>query len=109
MWMKTLGYRTEYADSFWKKFRGLMFRKSLDHALVFDLGKETRHGASIHSFFVFFAFDAIFLDKNKKIVDMKTVSPFGFCIPRKPSRFIVEVPKKTIEKKNLKLGRKLAL
>lgn len=107
--MKTLGYRTEYADSFWKKFKGLMFRKDLDHALVFDLGKESKHRASIHSFFVFFAFDAIFLDKDKKIVDMKTVSPFGFFTPKKASRYIVEVPEKTIKENGLRIGKKLAL
>ncbi len=100
--------KIELADTMLKKLKGLMFRKNLNHALVFILNKKTRIGASIHSFFVFFPFDIIWLD-NEKIVDLKEkVKPFTFNItPEKPSNIFIELPAGTIKKAGLKKGMKI--
>lgn len=88
---------TEMADTFLKKLRGLMFRKGLDHALVFPLNRESRMGASIHSLFVFFPFDAVFLNEKKQVVDARTVRPFTWNVtPKKPAKYIIELPEGSI-------------
>lgn len=87
----------EAADTFLKKLRGLMFRKGLDHALIFPLNRESRMGASIHSLFVFFPFDAVFLNEKKQVVDARTVRPFTWNVtPKKPAKYIIELPEGTI-------------
>lgn len=96
--------KAEIADTFWKKLRGLMFRKDLNHALVFPLDYETRLNAAIHSCFMRFTFDAVFLDKNKKVVDFTTIKPWRFYTPRKPAKYIVELPAGTIKKLKIKIG-----
>lgn len=74
-----------------KAARGLMFRRH-PKPLIFPLKKETRLGAAIHSFFVFFKFDVLFLDAQKRIVDKRTVKPFRLVIPSAPAKYIVELP-----------------
>ncbi len=100
--------RIELADTTYKKIRGLMFRRKFNHALVFLLNKKTRFGASIHSFFVFFPFDIIWLNDNK-IVDLKEeVKPFTLNItPEKASDVFIELPAGTIKKAGLKKGTKV--
>jgi len=100
--------KIEVANTTLKKMRGLMFRKKFNHALVFLLNKKTRIGASIHSFFVFFPFDIIWLDKEK-IIDLKqNVKPFTLNLtPKKPSDVFIELPAGTIKKAKLKKGMKI--
>ena len=85
--------KVEIADSAWKKFKGLMFRKTFEGALVFPLHKETRFGASIHTFFMQFPIDILFLDKDKKVIDLRRdVKPWTLNItPKKPAKYIVEL------------------
>ena len=99
--------KTEIADTFFRKMKGLMFRKSLNHALVFPLGRETRSGAAIHSCFMRFTFDVVYLDKNKKVVDMATIKPWSFYTPKKPACCFIELPEGTIRKKKIKIGKAL--
>lgn len=89
----------EVADTMAKRFVGLMFRRGLDHALVFPLGRESRFHASIHSFFVFFPFDVVFLNGKKQVVDARTVRPFTFNVtPKKPAQYVIELPEGTIKR-----------
>ena len=64
--LKKLGY--------FGKFSGLMFKSSNTKNLLFEFNDLTR--ISIHSFFVFFDFLAIWLDKDDNIIDFKIVKPF---------------------------------
>ncbi|MBW2990345.1 DUF192 domain-containing protein [Candidatus Woesearchaeota archaeon] len=81
---------------------GFMFRfKKPDKALVFIFKSERR--ADLHMLFVFFPIDVLFLDKNKKVVDIKKdFKPFSYYAPRVKAEFVVEVPVGRI--KNTKLG-----
>ncbi len=81
----------EKCDGFLSRLRGLMFSKRRD--LLFDLGRETRVGAVIHTFFVFFKIKVYWLNSNKEIVDYKIVKPFWVSIPRGRARYIVEISK----------------
>ena len=60
------------ALGFFKRLRGLMFRKTMpsDEALIFY------HTPSIHTFFMCFDIDIIFLDDNKRIMKIyKNLKP----------------------------------
>lgn len=94
-------------DSFYSQTRGLMFRKKLkDHALLFKLKKPMK--LSIHMLFVFYPIDFLFLDKEKKIVDLGHLRPFlGFKTASKKIEYLIELPFGTIEKYSLKAGDKL--
>jgi len=106
----TLYFDEEWADNSLKKARGLMFRKKLDKALIFALNGETRVGAAIHSLFVFFPFDIIWLDKEKKIVGMKTVGPWRlFESPKEKAKYFIELPAGSIERTKVKIGDRINL
>ena len=102
----TIADKVEIAETFFHKTRGLMFRKDFNHALVFILNEESRINASIHMFFVFFPIDLVYLDKDKKVVDIyENVKPFTCNItPKKLSSFIVELPAGAIKAKRIGLG-----
>ncbi|MCX6801675.1 MAG: DUF192 domain-containing protein [Candidatus Diapherotrites archaeon] len=87
--------KVRFADSFFLKFKGLMFEKKerFDYALVFPFGEETRLGASIHMLFVFFPMAAVYLDSGKKVVDIAILKPFILnYTPKKPAKYLIELP-----------------
>ena len=87
--------KVRIAKSFFSQLRGLMFvgKKSFDYALVFPLPAKSVIGASIHCLFVFFPIDVIYLDENKKVVDVKrNVPPFAlYRQPARPAKYFIEV------------------
>lgn len=83
------------ADNIFSRAKGLMFskEKNFDYGLIFDLERETKVGASIHMFFVFFPINVLFLDSNKKIIDLKFgLKPWQMTRPMKKCRYIIELP-----------------
>ena len=97
------------AGSWPARARGLMFRSRQDFTLVLELPFESRFNSAIHSMFVFFEFDAVFCNKQKKVVDVRArVKPFSFFIAsRAPAKYVVELPARTAEKLKIKIGDKL--
>jgi len=63
--------RVKIADTFFRRFRGLMLTPNVNYALVFILPSETRLNASIHMFFMLQSIDVIFLDSSREVVDLK--------------------------------------
>ncbi len=60
-------------------------------ALLFDFEKSTK--MKLHSFFVFFPFIAIWLDKENNILDFKKIKPFQINVGIEKSFYkIVEIP-----------------
>jgi hypothetical protein len=87
--------------SLFSKFLGLMF--STKKNLIFEFPKEQR--ISLHMLFVFFPIYAVYLDKSKKVVFTKKLSPFiSFCYPKQKAKYILEL----INKPNLKIGDKIS-
>jgi|Deesub1362B_J571_1020462.scaffolds.fasta_scaffold00705_2 uncharacterized membrane protein (UPF0127 family) len=80
-----------------KNFRkniGLMFRRDMpdDKGLLLEL-----NSAYLHSFFVFFQFHAIFLDRDMRIVDEFIMKPF--TIKKVNARWVLEMkPGKSVRK-----------
>ena len=78
------------------KIIGLMFKPSSTQNLLFEFSKQKI--ISIHSFFVFFPFLAIWLDENNNVQEYKLVKPFTPHISSKnSSNKLIELP---INKKN---------
>jgi hypothetical protein len=67
------------ARSFWGRFRGLMLRRALasGEALLIE------PGASIHTAFMRFPIDVVFLDREKRVVKVaENVRPFRAALSR---------------------------
>ncbi len=87
--------------SVFSKARGLMFSKQ--KSLVFVFKKE--RVVSLHMLFVFYKIDVLFLDKNKKVVEIKEgLKPFGFYFPKNPCCYVLELKKGTIKKSKTSVG-----
>jgi uncharacterized membrane protein (UPF0127 family) len=83
--------------TFLGQFIGLMFRTKNSNNLLFPVGGNW----SIHSFFVFFPFLAVWLDSKNKVLEYKIVKPFTFIVkPKKTFSKLVEIP---LNEKNQKI------
>ncbi len=98
---KSVTLTLEQANTSLSRLRGLMFRKK-PVSIIFTFAWSDLHG--IHSFFVSFPFDAVYLDEEGKVVDVfERVAPFTpYLSPRKPVRFLLEFPPGTARRLNLK-------
>jgi len=104
---KVLADKVELADTLWRRFRGLMFRRNFE-ALFFKLPKSRRQ--SIHTFFLRFFIDVIFLDPNFFVIEIyQRLKPWRIHRPKVDVSYIVELPAGTIFRTNVKIGHKLTL
>lgn len=93
-----LMYKNEKIDlevfecNWFERIIGLMFsRRRNAKILLFNFNKPTRK--AIHSFFVFFPFVAVWLNKEGNIIDIKVVKPFTFYVCPLTYFFkLIEVP-----------------
>ncbi len=94
-------------NSLWSKAKGLMFKSRVEKPLIFIFDDERRH--ALHMLFVFCPIDVLFLDKHKKVVDIKeNFRPFAFYTPKEKCMYIVEMAAGSIKQSKTKLGDKLA-
>jgi len=91
------------AQTLSSRMRGLMFRKKCA-SLLFTFDWTDKH--SIHSFFVAFPFDAIYLDEQGKVVDIFcSVPPFSpLLTPRSPVRYLLELEAGSAKKLSARIG-----
>ena len=74
--------------SYFSKASGLMFRSKRNLVFLFD--KEVKE--PLHMFFVFYPIDVLFLDKDKKIVEIKrNFKSFTFYSPKNKAQYIIEL------------------
>ncbi|PIZ13167.1 MAG: hypothetical protein COY53_06180 [Elusimicrobia bacterium CG_4_10_14_0_8_um_filter_37_32] len=83
-----------YAAGFFSRLRGLMFSGRLkDTGLLIKCPKEGRIQSAIHSFFVFFPIDVVWINSMDTVVRVKRIMPFTFiAVPPKPARYVLELP-----------------
>ncbi len=74
---------------------GLLFTYKKSALLV--ASKESRLATSIHTFFMLNSIDVIWLDKDKNIIDIKTMKPFQHHTPKHKAKYVLEVPSNTFE------------
>ena len=90
------------ADTFFKRFKGLMGKKEFDDVMLFTNLKDS----SIHTMFMRFEIDVYFIDKKKVVFDKATLKPWRFYKPKKSAKYILETKKNKLK---LKIGDKLDL
>lgn len=86
-----------YADTFFKRFRGLMGKRDFDHAMVFTNLTDS----SIHTMFMRFEIDVYFIDGDKTVFEKASLKPWRFYRPKKQAEYVMETRK---GKLNLKIG-----
>lgn len=85
------------ANTFFKRFKGLMGKRDIDYAVLFYNLK----GSSVHTHFMKFDIDVYFLDKNRVIFEKTCLKPWKFYKPKKHAYYILETKK---DKLKLKIG-----
>jgi uncharacterized membrane protein (UPF0127 family) len=90
--------------SVFSKAIGLMFSKKIkDKALIFVFDKPRK--IQLHMSFVFFPIDVVFLDKNKKVIEIKqNFKPFSLYNSKKKTKYVIELPTNTIKEKNIEIN-----
>ncbi|TWT94713.1 DUF192 domain-containing protein [Stieleria varia] len=87
---ETLLHDVELADSFWKRFKGLQFRRSMPR----DAGIWLTPCSSLHTCFMRFSIDVIHLDSDSRVLSVaRNVRPWRlhFC-PRGTCSVIETMP-----------------
>ncbi|HIH61404.1 MAG TPA: DUF192 domain-containing protein [Methanobacteriales archaeon] len=93
------------ADTFISRFKGLMFKKDIKEGLLLKMPEgRGRGGSSIHMFFMRISLDVIFLDAEKRVVDLATLKPWQVYIPNKPAKYIIELPQGSIADSGTRIG-----
>jgi len=91
--------RLELADTAWKRSVGLLGRKSL--AANSGLWLSPCNG--VHTLFMRFAMDVLFLDAQGRILrQVGDLRPWRFCGPVRGARAVVELPAGTLAALRLK-------
>ncbi len=94
----------EIATTFWQRGRGLLGRKNLDENQALWI-KPTNN---IHTFFMRFAIDCIFVNRKLEIVKIRScVPPFRVVGPYWKSQSVIEAASGFAKKKNLQVGDQL--
>jgi len=92
------------ANTLWSRLRGLLGRTSLpdDEGMLFDLNN------SIHTFFMKFAIDVVFVDKNWRVVKtFAAVKPGRMIWPILTARATLEFSEGTIARAKIEIGDQL--
>jgi len=99
----TLAKNHKILSSVFSKAKGLMFsKKIIDTGYIFKFSKPRR--IDLHMFFVFYPIDVLFLDENKKVVEIKeNLKPFTFYISKNKVKYIIELSYGTIKNSKTKL------
>ncbi|MCD6279367.1 DUF192 domain-containing protein [Candidatus Micrarchaeota archaeon] len=93
------------ASDIFSQLRGLMFRRR-PISILFKFKKEDVY--PIHSWFVFFKFDLLFLNKDYVILEIyKNVPCFSYIKPKNKARYILELPPGYVDKFEIKKGDKI--
>ena len=78
--------KTIEANTFFKKFKGLMFVKDFDYILKFKSN-------GIHTFFMKIPIDVYLTDDNYKIIYIyKNLKPWKVVLPKKGIKYTFETP-----------------
>lgn len=85
--------RVERADSFWRRLRGLMFRT----ALPLGTGLLIRPCNQVHTYWMRFPIDVVFLDRAGRVVGVQSELHPGRMWPRvKGAHAALELPAGTV-------------
>jgi hypothetical protein len=77
-----------------ERLKGIMLERRLPAPLLIPFDREGRRANAIHALFCLAPFDAIFLDGEGRVVDLRPrIAPFTPLItPRRACRYVLETP-----------------
>lgn len=103
--------KIKMANSFFKRFLGLMFKEKCDCPLLFEIPQNIRIKirSSIHSLFMRFEITLVFIDEENLIYEIADLKPWKYYVPNKPAKYIIEFDKKEFENYDLKIGDEIEL
>jgi uncharacterized membrane protein (UPF0127 family) len=85
--LSTLGVKIIEANGFFNRFSGFMLRNKPNYAMLF------RNCSSVHTFFMLFNLDIVFLDRDGNILKIKAdIKPWRIVLPVEKSVDILEIP-----------------
>jgi uncharacterized membrane protein (UPF0127 family) len=93
----------EVADSLGRRAKGLLGRSGYEGAMVLP------HTRSVHTFFMAFAIDVAFCDRDLRVVAVTTLRPWRMALPRRGCRSVVEAEAGAFERWGLRTGDRLEL
>jgi len=101
-----LADRARAADTFWRRLVGLLNRNSLEKGEALIL----KPCSSIHTLFMRFSIDVLFLDKNNKVIGLLSVfRPFRFSPVYFGASLAIELPAGTFQHTQTKLGNSIKI
>ncbi len=102
----SIASQVRLANTFLTRLRGLMFTRRLAPGA----GLWLRPCQSIHSFWMFYSIDAVFLDRHLQIVKLvENLRPFRLTVPHLAAHSVLELEPGTISRHGLKVGDQLAV
>jgi hypothetical protein len=100
-----LAEQVALANTFFTRLRGLMFRR---RRLAPAEALWLRPSNGVHTFWMLFAIDVIFLDRELRIVKLvENLRPFRVTSPHLAARSVLEMSAHTIARASLKVGDQL--
>jgi uncharacterized membrane protein (UPF0127 family) len=101
---QTLVSNLEVATTFWTRGKGLLGRSGL----LDDQALWIHHCNSIHTCFMKFAIDCVFVDKKMKVQVLRSdVRPWRVIGPFWKASSVIEMPAGTIRRLNIQVGDEL--
>ena len=99
-----LATRASLASSYWARFWGLMFKRGVPEGGGILLTKSS----SIHSFFMFFRFDAVFIDNDGRVTKVvHAMRPCWIAFGGKGGKHTLELPAGVAERTGTVVGDQL--
>ena len=88
----SLVVRARWCVDFACRLRGLTWRRSLDPGtgLLLVQSGESRSNAAIHMWVVFFPLGVVWLDSQRRVVDVCRALPWRIYVPRSAARYVLE-------------------
>jgi uncharacterized protein len=97
----TIPYHIEMADSFFKRFKGLMFRKDP----IKNEGLWIVPCNAVHMFFMKFPLDIVLLNEQNEVVELHhCLQPWKMTKPVKKAHSTLELPAGSAEKLGIRIG-----
>lgn len=97
----------ELANTFIKRALGLMLRKSLgeNEGMLIEFSKSIS-SRSIHSFFMRFPIELIFINESNKIAEIAQLKPWSYYSPNEKAnlKYVLEVNPNFSSKHDIKAG-----
>ena len=107
---KRLADKVTICNNVFTRFSGLMFSRELkeNEALLIEFPEE--ESASLHTVFVFFPIDVVWLNEKKEIVELKeNFNPFSAHVTKTKAKWVIEFRAGKIKNAKLNVGQKIKL